>query len=96
MDNKNPSLSGIKVLVVDDNEDTLALTKLMLNLCGTEVTVSSTAADGLEHGKEMSQAAFLDKYCIRKENDPTCSKVLNAATQNMIDRARNPNEGRMN
>jgi CheY-like chemotaxis protein len=48
MDNKNPSLSGIKVLVVDDNEDTLALTKLMLDLCGAEVTASSTAADGLE------------------------------------------------
>ncbi|HJT51386.1 MAG TPA: response regulator [Nitrosospira sp.] len=48
MDNKNPSLSGIKVLVVDDNEDTLALTELMLSLCGAEVTASPTAADGLE------------------------------------------------
>ena len=48
MDNKNPSLSGIKVLVVDDNEDTLALTKLMLGLCGAEVIASPTAAEGLE------------------------------------------------
>ncbi|SEO52582.1 Response regulator receiver domain-containing protein [Nitrosospira multiformis] len=48
MDNKNPSLCGIKVLVVDDNEDTLALTKLMLGLCGAEVIASPTAAEGLE------------------------------------------------
>ena len=48
MDNENPSLSGIKVLVVDDNEDTLALTKLMLGLCGAEVIASPTAAEGLE------------------------------------------------
>jgi CheY-like chemotaxis protein len=48
MDNKNPSLSGIKVLVVDDNEDALALTKLMLGLCGAEVIASPTAAQGLE------------------------------------------------
>lgn len=48
MDNKNPSLSGIKVLVVDDNEDTLALTKFMLGLCGAEVIASPTAAEGLE------------------------------------------------
>ena len=48
MDNKNPSLSGIKVLVVDDNEDTLALTKLMLSLCGAEVIASPTAPEGLE------------------------------------------------
>ncbi|SFU78100.1 response regulator [Nitrosospira multiformis] len=48
MDNKNPSLSGIKVLVVDDNEDTLALTQLMLGLCGAEVIASPTAAEGLE------------------------------------------------
>ncbi|SEO19535.1 Response regulator receiver domain-containing protein [Nitrosospira multiformis] len=48
MDNKNPALSGIKVLVVDDNEDTLALTTLMLSLCGAQVIASPTAAQGLE------------------------------------------------
>lgn len=30
MDNKTPPLSGVKVLVVDDEEDVLALTKVML------------------------------------------------------------------
>jgi CheY-like chemotaxis protein len=48
MDNKNPSLSGIKILVVDDDEDTLALTELMLGLCCADVITSPTAADGLE------------------------------------------------
>ena len=37
MDNKTPSLSGVKVLVVDDEEDVLALTKVMLELFEAEV-----------------------------------------------------------
>ena len=40
------------------------------------------------NGEEMSQTDFLNKYCIEKENDPTCSKVMDAAVLNMIDRAR--------
>jgi CheY-like chemotaxis protein len=48
MDNKNLSLSGLKVLVVDDEEDALALTQLMLELCDAEVITSPTAAEGLE------------------------------------------------
>lgn len=48
MDNKTPSLSGVKVLVVDDEEDVLALTKVMLELFGAEVITSPTAAEGLE------------------------------------------------
>ena len=48
MDNKNLSLSGLKVLVVDDEEDTLALTKVMLELYDAEVITSPTAAIGLE------------------------------------------------
>jgi predicted XRE-type DNA-binding protein len=46
--------------------------------------------------EEMSQADFLDKYCIGKESNPTCSKVLDAATRNLIDKARNSDERRMN
>ncbi|SOD39907.1 hypothetical protein [Nitrosovibrio sp. Nv4] len=64
--------------------------------CEREVPQVDDPHNIVVNGKEMSQAAFLDKYCIRKENHPTCSEVLNAATQNMIDRVRNPNEGRMN
>src|SRR5689334_1277718 len=48
MDTKPLSLSGIKVLVVDDEEDILALTKLMLDLFEAEVITSPTAAEGLE------------------------------------------------
>ncbi len=39
-------------------------------------------------GEEMSQTDFLNKYCMEKENHPTCSKVMDAAVLNMIDRAR--------
>ncbi|SET67248.1 Response regulator receiver domain-containing protein [Nitrosospira multiformis] len=48
MDNQNLSLSGLKVLVVDDEEDALALTGLVLGLHGAEVITSLTAAEGLE------------------------------------------------
>ena len=48
MDNKTPSLSGVKMLVVDDEEDVLALTKVMLELFEAEVITSPTAAEGLE------------------------------------------------
>ena len=48
MDNKSLSLSGLKVLVVDNEEDTLALTKVMLELYDAEVITSPTATEGLE------------------------------------------------
>ena len=47
MNNKNPSLSGRKVLVVDDEEEILVITRLM-ELHGAEVITSLTAAEGLE------------------------------------------------
>lgn len=48
MDNINPSLSGNKVLVVDDEEDILVITRLMLELHGAEVITSLTAVEVLE------------------------------------------------
>jgi CheY-like chemotaxis protein len=48
MNNKNLSLSGRKVLVVDDEEEILVITRLMLELHGAEVITSLTAAEGLE------------------------------------------------
>jgi CheY-like chemotaxis protein len=48
MDNKTLSLSGLKVLVVDDEEDVLTLTRMILSLFGVEVITSPTAAQGLE------------------------------------------------
>lgn len=48
MDNKNLSLSGRKVLVVDDEEEILVIIRLMLELHGAEVITSLTAAEGLE------------------------------------------------
>ena len=46
--NKNPFLSALKVLVVDDEEDVLVITRLMLELLGAEVITSLTAVEGLE------------------------------------------------
>jgi hypothetical protein len=64
--------------------------------CEREVPQVDDPHNIVVNGKEISQDAFLAKYCIGKENHPTCSKVLDAAVLNMIDRARNPNGGRMN
>jgi CheY-like chemotaxis protein len=48
MNSKNLSLSGRKVLVVDDEEEILVIIRLMLELHGAEVITSLTAAEGLE------------------------------------------------
>jgi hypothetical protein len=42
------------------------------------------------NGEKMSATAFIEKYCIGKERDFTCSKVLEAATRNFLDKARVP------
>jgi hypothetical protein len=39
-------------------------------------------------GEEMSQTDFINKYCIGKEKVLTCSRVLDAAAKNFIDRTR--------
>ncbi|SET08064.1 Response regulator receiver domain-containing protein [Nitrosospira multiformis] len=47
MNNKLP-LSGVRVLLVDDEEDALTITRLMLELHGAEVVTAPAAAEGLE------------------------------------------------
>ncbi len=49
MDNKL-LLSGVRVLLVDDEEDALTITRLMLELYGAEVVTAPAAAEGLEKG----------------------------------------------
>ncbi|SEO49833.1 hypothetical protein SAMN05216404_12810 [Nitrosospira multiformis] len=58
--------------------------------CEREVPHVDDPNNIVVNGERMSQDAFLEKYCIGKEKNPTCSKVLDAATQNLIDRARAP------
>lgn len=47
MNNKLP-LSGVRVLLVDDEEDALTITRLMLELHGAEVVAAPAAGEGLE------------------------------------------------
>ncbi|SEO19593.1 hypothetical protein SAMN05216404_11373 [Nitrosospira multiformis] len=68
------------------------LPALMVAACGQEVPQVDDPHNIVVNGEEMSQADFLDKYCIGKESNPTCSKVLDAATRNLIDKARNSYE----
>ncbi|SET72720.1 hypothetical protein SAMN05216412_11518 [Nitrosospira multiformis] len=56
--------------------------------CEREVPHVDDLDNIMVNGEEMSQTDFINKYCIGKENDPTCSKVLDAAAKNLIDRAR--------
>jgi hypothetical protein len=55
--------------------------------CEREVPRVDDPNNIVVNGEKMSQDAFLEKYCIGKEKHPTCSKVLDAATQNLINRA---------
>jgi CheY-like chemotaxis protein len=51
MENKDCSLSGIKILIVDDEPEALTVTQLMLVHYQAEVLTASTAAQGLEQVK---------------------------------------------
>jgi CheY-like chemotaxis protein len=42
-----PDLSGLIVLVVDDNEDVIELLTATMNACGAEVLFARSASDGL-------------------------------------------------
>ncbi|SEA60128.1 hypothetical protein SAMN05216403_1307 [Nitrosospira multiformis ATCC 25196] len=56
--------------------------------CEREVPYVDDPSNIVVDGEKMSQTDFINKYCIGKENGPTCSKVLDAAAKNLIDRAR--------
>ena len=56
--------------------------------CEREVPHVDEPDNIVVNGKKMSQDTFLNEYCIGKEIDPTCSRVLDAAAKNLIDRAR--------
>jgi PAS domain S-box-containing protein len=43
-----PSLDGVRVLVVDDEEDTRELLRAVLEKCGSEVTTASSASEALD------------------------------------------------
>ena len=60
MDNINSSLSGDKVLVVDDEEDILVITRLMLELHGAEVITSLTAVEALEQVRMRTPGIISD------------------------------------
>jgi signal transduction histidine kinase len=47
------NLAGLKVLVVDDEADTLELIKVLLGQCGAAVTTASSAAEALEALEQM-------------------------------------------
>ena len=48
-------LDGLKVLVVDDEQDTCDLLKMMLERCGAEITIATSAGSALE---AMGQTSF--------------------------------------
>lgn len=64
--------------------------------CEREVPHVDEPDNIVVNGKKMSQDTFLNEYCIGKEKDPTCSKVLDAAVKNLMDRVRDPSQRRMN
>lgn len=45
---RQPTLAGLRVLVVDDEEDTRDLLRAVLEKCGSEVTTAASAAEALD------------------------------------------------
>lgn len=61
---------------------------MIAGACDKEVPQVDDPDNIIVNDEKMSAAAFLEKYCIEKEDDSNCSKVLEIATKNFLDRAR--------
>jgi glutathione synthase/RimK-type ligase-like ATP-grasp enzyme len=66
------------------------LSVMVVCACDKEVPYVDDPNNIVIAGEKMDTTAFLEKYCIGKEENPICSKVLNAATKNLLDKARVP------
>lgn len=63
-----PDLSGLRVLVVDDDTDTLEVLELMLNQYGAEVRTSVSSADALEALHEWKPSVIVSDIGMPNED----------------------------
>jgi CheY-like chemotaxis protein len=63
-----PQLSGLRVLIVDDEPDSLDLINLVLASCGAETTAVSSAAEAFEALRRASFDAFVSDIGMPEED----------------------------
>ncbi len=57
------------------------LSMALLTACSDEVPKVEDPHNVVVEGQKMTQAAFLQKYCVGKEFNETCAKVQNAMSK---------------
>ena len=75
VDDRNPSLSGTRVLIADDNSDLLDLLAVYLRRCGCIVDVATNGGEALQSAERVMPAIALvdiempsmDGYAVAKQ-----------------------------
>jgi CheY-like chemotaxis protein len=62
------NLSGIKVLVVDDEADARSLIERLLQECGATVTAASSASEAMEHVRRVKPDILISDIGMPKED----------------------------
>jgi signal transduction histidine kinase/CheY-like chemotaxis protein len=63
-----PSLEGLRVLVVDDEQDTRDLLRAVLEQCGSEVTTAASAAEALEAFQQSKPDVLISDIGMPEED----------------------------
>ncbi|MGB8507048.1 MAG: PAS domain S-box protein [Pyrinomonadaceae bacterium] len=73
-----PELDGLRLLVVDDEEDTRILLKMVLEKCGASVTTASSAREALAALKELRPHVLISDLGMPEEDGYALIKKVRA------------------
>jgi len=73
-----PELDGLRLLIVDDEEDTRTLLKMVLEKCGAQVTVAASAQEALTSLKESRPDVLVSDLGMPEEDGYSLIKKVRA------------------
>jgi len=76
-----PELDGLRLLVVDDEEDTRTLLKIVLEKCGAAVTTASSAHEALAALKEIRPDVLISDLGMPEEDGYALIKKVRALSE---------------
>jgi len=76
-----PELDGLRLLVVDDEEDTRTLLKTVLETCGAQVTTASSAREAIAALKESRPDVLISDLGMPEEDGYALIKKVRALSQ---------------
>ncbi|PYS46746.1 MAG: hybrid sensor histidine kinase/response regulator, partial [Acidobacteria bacterium] len=76
-----PELDGLRLLVVDDEEDTRILLKMVLEKCGASVTTASSAREAIAALKELRPDVLISDLGMPEEDGYALIKKVRALAE---------------